>query len=94
MKSKYLCLDIFVFRDVHNLSGGFCYIACRAVLFNKNTQKLFTADTFATKNIVGNDISLSFENGLVINLPTSSTLHNRLIYSPLDVGRPFEVISR
>lgn len=94
MKSKHLCLDIFVFRDVHNLSGGFFYVACRAVLFDKLKQRLFTADTYATKNVVGDDISLSFENGLVIKLPNSSSLHNHVIYSPLDIGRPFEVISR
>ena len=94
MKSKHLCLDIFIFRDVHDLSGGFCYIAARAVLFDKLKQRLFTADTYATKNIVGDDISLSFENGLVIRLPNSSSSSNHILYSPLDIGRPFEVISR
>ena len=94
MKSKHLCLDIFVFRDVHNLSGGFFYVACRAVLFDKLKQRLFTADTYATKNVVGDDISLSFENGYVIRLPKSSSLSNHLLFSPINMGSPFEVISR
>ena len=87
MKTFYNVMDIFIFKEVYRSEGeGWhgleAYIASRIVLFNRKTQRLFSADVWAEKVRYGDgSLALNFENIFTLTLPPFKSSHAHFLFT-------------